>query len=65
MFGEVEWRGGVGFGRCGWVVGLAVLGVAVVALGGVAIAGEPTLKYPAAKKADQVDEYHGVKVAEP
>lgn len=65
MVVKIESRGCVGFGRFGWVVRLTVLGVALAAFTRVAIAGEPTLKYPTAKKVDQVDEYHGVKVADP
>jgi len=65
MVSKIESLERGGFGRFGWVMRLAVLGAALVAFGRVAIAAEPTLKYPTTKKVDQVDEYQGVKVADP
>lgn len=48
--------------------GMPIIGIAVIVLGAVAavasFAAEP-LRYPLARKSHQVDDYHGVKVADP
>lgn len=44
---------------------LAVPAMCFALFGAPLRAGEPSIKYPDAKKVEQIDEYHGVKVADP
>src|SRR4051812_34727136 len=46
--------------HCFWLSALCLAGVTLAAS-----AGERSLKYPATKRVDQMDEYHGVKVVDP
>jgi prolyl oligopeptidase len=42
-----------------------VIVIAMAILGAIAVADEGPFKYPAARKSDQADTYHGTKVLDP
>src|SRR6266849_8866643 len=54
-------QGSLAMKRTAWLATSALLGTITL----LAVAEEQTLKYPNTRKIDQVDDYHGTKVADP